>query len=61
MRTVISVAAASALAVVAMSCSAKHEERDDGLKVGDGLGTFQVVKAGGIDDGVQAGKSLCYM
>jgi hypothetical protein len=31
------------------------------LKVGDGVGAYEVVKAGGIDDGVKVGSKLCYL
>ena len=59
MRTLMSVGAALAIGMVAVSCAAQKEE--GGLKVGDGVGAFQVVKAGGVDDGVEVGKKLCYM
>ncbi len=60
MKTLLSVSAALALALVAGSC-AGGEPSPDGLKVGDGVGAFQVVKAGGVDDGVEAGAKLCYL
>ena len=59
MRTLISVGAALALAMVAVPGAA--EGPGCNLKVGDGVPAFQVVKAGGVDDGVEAGKDLCYI
>ena len=35
-------------------------EIESGLKVGEGVPAFQVVKIGGADDGVENGKQLCY-
>ena len=61
MRTLMSVGTALALAMVATSCAAKDEQPGCDLKVGDGVGAFQVIKAGGADDGVEVGKGLCYL
>lgn len=63
MRTWMSVGAVAALAMLAGSCMAadKAEGPGCGLKVDGGVGAFQVVKAGGIDDGVEVGKGLCYI
>ena len=60
MRTVITIGAGALLAIFAGAAPA-GEEPGCGLKVGDGAGAFKVVKAGGIDDGVEVGKNLCYM
>ena len=35
-------------------------ELESGLAVGDSVSAFQVVKQGGVDDGVEVGKKLCY-
>lgn len=45
----------------ALTTAACAEEPACKLKVGDGVGAYKVVKAGGIDDGVEVGKTLCYM
>ena len=43
------------------SVHAADTQADFGLKVGDPLGTFRVIKiAGSEDDGVEEGQSLCY-
>ena len=59
MRTLILVSAALALATVATPGVAAGPGCD--LKVGDGVGAFPVVKAGGAEDGVEVGKTLCYL
>jgi len=59
MKTLMSVSAALAMALVATSCA--DAEPGLGLSVGDGVGAFQVVKAGGAEDGVEVGKTLCYI
>ena len=67
MKFLLSASAALALAVVATSCTANApanapaDEPDCDLAVGDLVGAYQVVKAGGFDDGVEAGAKLCYM
>ncbi len=61
MRAFRSVSAVVTLAMLAASCAAEEKASRCKLKVGDGVGAFQVVKAGGVDDGVEAGKALCYM
>ncbi len=61
MRILMSVGAAVALAWVAVSCVAEETKPGCDLKVGDGVGAFQVVKAGGVDDGVKVGQGLCYL
>ena len=60
MRTVMAIGAGTVLAVL-FGAACAGEESGRGLKVGDGVGAFKVVKAGGIDDGVEVGKNLCYM
>jgi len=59
MKTLMSVSAALAMTMVATSCAGA--EPGLGLKVGDGVGAFQVVKAGGAEDGAKVGQSLCYI
>ena len=61
MRTFTWAGAAVALAMFASACAAKEKEPGCVLKIGDGVGAFQVVKAGGVDDGVEVGKGLCYL
>ena len=50
-----------AVAVVALSTAAWADDPTCDLKVGGSVGAYAVIKAGGIDDGVEAGKKLCYM
>jgi len=50
-----------AVAVVALSTAACAGDPSCDLKVGDSVGAYKVVKVGGLDDGVDAGKALCYM
>ena len=33
---------------------------ESGVEVGGRIGTYSTTKAGGVDDGVKVGKSLCY-
>ncbi len=61
MRTVMTIGAGALLVILAGAAPAGEESDRGGLKVGDGVGAFKVVKAGGIDDGVEVGKNLCYM
>lgn len=61
MRTLMSVGAALTLAMVAISCAAEEKQPGCELKVGDVVSAFGVVKAGGVDDGVEVGSSLCYL
>ena len=61
MRTLMCVGAAVALATIAASCTAEEKTPGCDLKIGDGVGAFQVVKAGGVDDGVEVGKGLCHL
>jgi hypothetical protein len=51
-------AAAALFALAAAACAA---EPSCDLGVGDSVGAYKVVKAGGGDDGVEVGKTLCYM
>jgi hypothetical protein len=50
-----------AVAVVTLSTSAWAGDPSCDLNVGGSVGAYKVVKVGGLDDGVEAGKSLCYM
>jgi hypothetical protein len=50
-----------AAAVVVLSTAAWAGDPSCDLKVGGSVGAYKVVKVGGIDDGVEAGKALCYM
>ena len=50
-----------AVAAFALSAAACAEDAKSGLGVGDSVGAYKVVKAAGLDDGVEVGKSLCYM
>jgi hypothetical protein len=52
-------AGAALLLCTAASCVAA-EGLTSGVPVGDPIGSYTGVKSGGIDDGVEAGKSLCY-
>jgi hypothetical protein len=59
MRSFMSCGAAAAL--LASVAIAGDIELKSGLKVGDSVGAFQVVKCGGaVDDGVKDGQELCY-
>ena len=59
MKRMTSLCAAVALLVTAASVNA--EEAKSGLKQGERIGAFDVVKcAGAEDDGVALGKTLCY-
>jgi hypothetical protein len=50
-----------AAATVALVGTARAAELKSGLQAGEGIGAFQVEKCGGAaDDGVEAGKKLCY-
>jgi hypothetical protein len=50
-----------AVAAFALSTAACAAELECGLGVDGSVGAYKVVKAGGLDDGVAVGKSLCYM
>jgi hypothetical protein len=50
-----------AVAAFALTTAACAEDVKCGLGVGDSVGAYKVVKAGGLDDGIEVGKSLCYM
>ena len=58
MRGILAFGAVAALAINGMSLSAA--ELKSGLAVGAPVGPFQVIKHGGIDDGVKVGEKLCY-
>lgn len=52
---------ATALAVVLVACTqVPANEAASGIGAGGSVGSYSGVKAGGIDDGVAAGRSLCY-
>lgn len=61
MKTLMLPGAVLTLAMVATSCTAEEKTPGCDLKVGDGVGAFRVVKAGGVDDGVEVGQGLCYL
>ena len=61
MRTLMWTGAVIALATAAAGCAAEEKTPPGDLKVGDDVGAFQVVKAGGADDGVEVGEGLCYL
>jgi len=50
--------AAAVLALAAPTCAA---ELESGVPVGGSIGAFNVTKCGGAEDGVEIGKSLCYV
>ena len=46
---------------LAMAAAVGAAELECGLKSGDAVGAFQVIKCGGaVDDSVQLGQQLCY-
>jgi hypothetical protein len=62
MRTV-SLCGAAALILGLSACAPAVESGpapDSGVAVGGKIGTYKATKAGGVDDGVEAGKSLCF-
>ena len=58
MRVFVVMGTAALLA--AQTFSVRAADVESGLKLGDAVGAFQVVKKGGIDDGVEVDKALCY-
>jgi len=63
MKTLMLPGAILTLVMFTTSCMAEKKTPGPGcdLKVGDGVGAFPVVKAGGVDDGVEVGQGLCYL
>ncbi len=59
-RMTVSTVVLAWLAHAPLNPMAAAVETSSGLAVGDAVGAFQVVKAGGIDDGVPPGEQLCY-
>lgn len=57
MRALATLSVAAALLA---GTSVFAEELQSGLAVGKSVPAFQVVKCGGIEDGVAVGKQLCY-
>jgi hypothetical protein len=52
---------AAALGVVLVACgTVPADDATSGVKVGGSVGSYSGTKCGGIEDGVEAGKSLCY-
>jgi hypothetical protein len=52
---------AAALVVVLVACgTVPADDATSGIKVGGSVGSYSGTKCGGIEDGVEAGKSLCY-
>jgi hypothetical protein len=58
MRTA-SVFGAAAL-LLTMAAASAAAELISGIEVGGKIGPYSTTKCGGIDDGVEVGKSLCY-
>ena len=50
----------SVFVVSLMQAGLSSAQIESGLAIGDKVSAFQVVKQGGIDDGVEVGKKLCY-
>ena len=50
----------AACAIISMTSCARAENPTSGIPVGDPIGSYAATKCGGIDDGVEAGKALCY-
>jgi hypothetical protein len=47
--------------VVLVACgTVPADDATSGIKVGGSIGSYSGTKCGGIEDGVEAGKSLCY-
>lgn len=51
-------------AVGVLACAAASPvpaaELQSGIAVGESVGAYSTTKCGGIDDGVEVGKALCY-
>lgn len=52
--------AAACLLVCAVAACVGCNPPAGGVAVGDSIGSYACVKSGGIDDGVEVGRSLCY-
>jgi hypothetical protein len=52
--------AAACLLVCAVAACVGCSPPAAGVAVGDPIGSYACVKSGGIDDGVEVGRSLCY-
>lgn len=51
----------AALMLVAAACApAPAADGNSGIEVGKKVGSYSATKCGGIEDGVDVGKSLCY-
>lgn len=59
MRLLTTFGLAGAMLVLAVAAGAG--DLKSGPQVGDGVGAFNVVKCGGVDDGVDVGEQLCYV
>ncbi len=59
MKTRMLVSVALALTTAVVACAAEPPACK--LKIDDDVGAFKVTKSGGVDDGVEVGKSLCYL
>jgi hypothetical protein len=58
---VLGALSATALVVVLTACgSVPADDATSGISVGGSIGSYSATKCGGIEDGVDAGKSLCY-
>ena len=56
MRTASLFNAAALVLVMSSCCTAT----DSGIDVGGKIGTYKATKCGGVDDGIDVGKLLCF-
>jgi hypothetical protein len=60
MRVFAAISAVALMFVLVACAQAPAEEPVSGVKVGGSIGSYSGTKCGGIEDGVDVGKSLCY-
>jgi hypothetical protein len=60
MRKLVSFGAAALMLATAACAPAPAADTDSGIEVGKRVGSYSATKCGGIEDGVDVGKSLCY-
>ncbi|MCH5374062.1 MAG: hypothetical protein JJ992_08800 [Planctomycetes bacterium] len=60
MRKLCSVSAAALMLLCAACAPAPAADVSSGIEVGKSVGTYSCTKCGGVEDGVEVGKSLCY-
>lgn len=60
MRAFSVLGAAALMSTLAACAPAPAADVASGIEVGGAIGSYTATKVGGIDDGVEAGKSLCY-